>query len=198
MQTNLNAVNVTNQIDNGSFTKASYYFDSMNMETVLAELKPILRLIVQSLAYVHMVDSLVVYSYNLIYGNEMLRALCKVHTVFIERTVDADYSIAGQLLVSQAAALLAVSVIVLLLYDYSFLKLIYQFAFTHNFTFNVEQLNELKSVLFVGGLHIANYVAISVTSLIFIYTMIVFARYIGTLQLKLIEEGKWRLSFSLN
>lgn len=199
MQTNLQ-VKTNGPTEN--LTRASYYLDKMNMEAVLGELKPILRLIVQSLAYVHMVDSLVVYSYTLLWGNAMLRALCKVPLFFRERSPDGEHSIAVQLLTSQAAALLAVTLIVLLLYEDSFLKLLYQFArFTrseHSFTFNGEQevSQLLKELLSAGGLHIANYVAISVTSLIFTYTMILFARYIDTLQLLITEEEEGKSSYT--
>ena len=160
---------------------ASYYFDNM-----LEELKPILRYIVQSLAYVHLIDSIVVYSYNLIFGNEMIRVLCKVPS--IQRTIDTDYSIAVKLLVSQVIALFGVTIIVLILFNNSFLNVLYQFAFARHFTFNDEQLNELKALLSIAGMHVTNYVAISVTSLIFIYTMVVFYRYIRTLQC-LIGQG---------
>lgn len=166
------------------------YFSMQQYDAEFADLKPILRVIMQSVMFIYLSEMTIVYLHcGLLSGGRLLAALVAVPPVRGFNGHDNDL-LARRLFRYLFALLTAVYLVGVATFSREKIVLVVAWAFGYHPQLPLETRLIVLKLFIVGAVHYVNDLISSLTPMLFLYTMMFFRRHVQVLR-ETIKKGKW-------
>ena len=172
--------NVTSKMDSGTINYKDFY-NLDNYRNEFSNLKPILKLILESVVYIYGVEGFINLGMNLFYGGKLLQDLNQVATLNLGSFEGKD-KLGVYLLAGVIVATFTINLIPILLYNQEQIRFVFALCFRLNMVENDEQFEETKiktiKLATITLIHAFDYAIHSIVPVLFLYTMILFRRHV--------------------
>ena len=182
--------------------KLTDFINIARYNTEFDDIKPLLRLIMQSIMYVFIVEMIANNGANLLYGGRLVAELAELANSLQDdkeekekqqpstNIVNFRWTI-GRVIAIKLAVLCSLTTVSLLLFNRSRLVLLFQCLLEPDRKLTMQQRNELLKMVFLSAWHFRDYLTHLMWPTFFLYTMTLFSRHVRHIRASIEEvEGE--------
>lgn len=157
-----------------------HYFRMQQYQDDFADLKPILRMVTQSILYVHTIDQVIMYfMVNFIIGGRLVYQLTQVPGISLEKF--DNKAVVKKMLLYLMAILLTVNVAANVMFNSHTFKDFFTWFFGYTATLERSKKLYFLKWLIITAIHVYNDVVISMVPVLFLYTVLLFRKNLSVI-----------------